>query len=127
QSQFRLIRRLSRRIGITFPATETDEPAVRFRQGSGEQTLALFGKRISFVSQFFPLGYDFAHAFARKLERARERFLAAFRKLRERRRKKFGRRFRFYSLRCARVRIEFERRQRCFFELVALREQSCPR
>ena len=74
--------------------------------------------------QFCPARHDFTDPFARKLERARQRFLPVFRELREQRGKKFRRRFRFYSLEGAWVGIEFRRRQRHLFVLVGLRAQS---
>ena len=74
--------------------------------------------------QFCPAWHDFTDPFARKLERARQRFLPVFRELREQRGKKFRRRFRFYSLEGAWVGIEFRRRQRHLFVLVGLRAQS---
>ena len=71
--------------------------------------------------QFCPARHDFAHAFARKFERARKRLFAVFRKLREHRRKKFRRRLGFYSLGGPGVRIEFGWRKRFF----ALCKQGC--
>ena len=91
----------------------------RFGTGSepGKQTFAFFGFRIGFVFQFFPVRHDFAHAFARQSERARKRFFAVLRKLREHRRKKFRRRLRFEKIATTRIGIELGRRQRRLFHL----------
>src|SRR5207249_1474259 len=47
--QFGSIRRLGGWVGVTFPATESNEPAVRFQLRARQQTFALFGLQIGLV------------------------------------------------------------------------------
>src|SRR5450432_1257091 len=82
-----LVGRLGGGIGVTFPTSEADEPAIRHRLGLREEALIARGVGIIFVGKLVPVWYDFAHVLARKLERARERFLAVLRQRRDDRRK----------------------------------------
>src|SRR5262249_2831026 len=109
------------------PATESDKPTVHLRLRARQQPFALRRFWICLVMQFCPARHDFADPFARKLERARQRFFTIFRELRKHGRKKFGRRrgFGFYSLECAWIRIEFGWRQRQLVGWLVLREQAC--
>jgi len=75
-----LIGRFRGGIGVAFPATEADKPAIRHRFGAGQKILFLLG--IFPVFQLRPLGHDFAHTFARQFERSRQDFAAISRQWR---------------------------------------------
>src|SRR5205807_2687763 len=113
-------------VGVAFPAAATDEPSIRRRLRARQQTFALLRLRVSFVFQFWPAWNDLAHAFARKLERTRQRLFTISRRRRQGGREKLGRRLRFNLLFArAGIGIELRRRQRRLglWRLIVLRQK----
>ena len=108
-----LIRRLRRRIGVTFPAAEPDEPAVRHRLDRAPGSRGpLPIPDIPHSRSLRSPRNDFAHAFARQAQRTRQRFAPVLGQLRQDRRKQIRRRLRFLRfLAAAGIGIELVRRQ----------------
>jgi hypothetical protein len=114
-------------IGITLPAAEADEPAVRHRLRAGRNTDAAFRIGIFRIVKLVAFGLGLAHSAAGEAKRTRNRFFAIFVRLRKDRRKQVGRRLGFdQKISAPRIGVKLGGRQGRLFESLLPKEIAPP-